>query len=283
MDLNLPGNSNYNPRKPRVYKVRDDGKIAADLFIYIDYLRPTASTEGEAWEAAHQVDSKLCWFGLQDVAWKQRPGSMTTGAWAGTIIHTTDNEVTVLVSEEKWFKTKKWITWMGEVIAQGLKFDHKELEPYMQGIHQTIEMWQGDRDESGWKRLRTKLEIHANLLTHSPPPMLSCGKRPPPGCKVQVEGRLENDITALQRLTSFEAPPKVVQRRETVAQVYYGFGDASGKGFGHGIQMGEEIYLEFGQWFNVFKSYAHSKDTGHNSEVSTSRHPYLLKAEVMLS
>ena len=69
--MNLPGDKTYDPSKPRVYKVRKDGSIAADLFIYIDDLRPTAPTRLEVWMAAHQVGYKLCWVGLQDAARKR--------------------------------------------------------------------------------------------------------------------------------------------------------------------------------------------------------------------
>ena len=40
--LNLPGMDEYDPSKPWVCKVRQDGTIAADLFFYIDDGRSTA-------------------------------------------------------------------------------------------------------------------------------------------------------------------------------------------------------------------------------------------------
>lgn len=45
--LNLLGMNSYNPTRPCVYKKPDGGCIVADLFIYIDDLRPTASSEYE--------------------------------------------------------------------------------------------------------------------------------------------------------------------------------------------------------------------------------------------
>jgi hypothetical protein len=39
--LNLPGSDDYDPSRPWVYKVcLEDGRIAADLFIFVDDLRP---------------------------------------------------------------------------------------------------------------------------------------------------------------------------------------------------------------------------------------------------
>jgi hypothetical protein len=50
--LNLPGSDDYDASKPWVYKVRsNDGRIAADLFIFVDDLRPTGRTrERHGWQ-----------------------------------------------------------------------------------------------------------------------------------------------------------------------------------------------------------------------------------------
>jgi hypothetical protein len=39
--LNLPGDLDYDPNVPWVSKVRADGRIAADLFTFVDDVRPT--------------------------------------------------------------------------------------------------------------------------------------------------------------------------------------------------------------------------------------------------
>ena len=44
--------------------------------------------------------------------------------------------------------------------------------------------------------------------------------------------RFRDDILALQQLTRFDLPPLWVVRPTQVVQVFYGFGDASGKQFG---------------------------------------------------
>ena len=50
--VNLPGNPQYDPSKPRVYKVRADGTIASDIVCYVDDNRVTAPTEEEATDEA---------------------------------------------------------------------------------------------------------------------------------------------------------------------------------------------------------------------------------------
>ena len=108
-------------------------------------------------------------------------------------------------------------------------------------------------DSSGWKMTQIEFEMHDNDDRCNPPNMPSTGKSPPPGCKVAVVDRLRNDISALTNLTLCEAPPKVMRRRKKVTRAYYGFGDASGKGFGNGIQIEDKIYCEFGQWASVYE------------------------------
>jgi len=69
--FNLPGNDAYNPSKPRVYKVRKDGRIAGNLFVYIDDLRISRVSEESCWEGAHQMSSRMSWLGIQDAPRKR--------------------------------------------------------------------------------------------------------------------------------------------------------------------------------------------------------------------
>ena len=65
--------------------------------------------------------------------------------------------------------------------------------------------------------------------------------------------RLKSDFNALKSLTHAIAPPKVIRRRKRRGTVLYGFGDASGKGFGHGIEVDGILYLTFGQWSYILE------------------------------
>jgi hypothetical protein len=68
-----------------------------------------------------------------------------------------------------------------------------------------------------------------------------------PGC-VEAVPRLKFDINALLELLEAEQPPLNRVRAKATAKVYYGFGDASGCGFGATIQIGDEVIYEYGQW-----------------------------------
>jgi hypothetical protein len=94
---------------PWIYKYKDsEGRIAADLLIYIDDLRTTGSTEEEAWQVARRSVSICSYYHrtIHDAARKRRKPSQTPGAWAGSVVHSDQDELDVLVSEDKWEKTK---------------------------------------------------------------------------------------------------------------------------------------------------------------------------------
>ena len=158
----------YDPTLPWVSKVREDETLAADLFIYIDDLRPTGPTEDETWRASQRTSSVLAWLGLQDAARKRRPPEQEGGAWSGSITHTSNGKVTVLVSQEKWEKTQEIITYLADTLKEGGVFLHKTLEshrgfliyimrtypamkPYLRGVHATLDSWRPGRDAEGWK------------------------------------------------------------------------------------------------------------------------------------
>ena len=258
--LNLPGKVNYTSTRPRVYRVREDGTMAADLFTYIDDLRNTAPTSPECWDGLHQVCSRLTWLGLQDAARKRNGPTQTPRAWAGSIVHTDGQAVTVLVSEEKWEKTKDWIVWVLAQVEKPEGLLYKELlscrgfliyvsrtyrpfKPYLRGLHKTIDSWRPHRDNEGWRLMQSVIDAQLNSSAPSLQDDYS-----PPSKFIKPLPRLKTDFLRLQSLTSTEAPPKVVRRRQRMGSANYGFGDASGKGFGHAIEVEGEVHSEFGQW-----------------------------------
>ena len=65
---------------------------------------------------------------------------------------------------------------------------------------------------------------------------------------VTAADRLEDDAKDIWRLFSSEVPPEVPVRVRSVLVVIYGFGDASGTGFGSTIQRGDGIGYRIGVW-----------------------------------
>jgi hypothetical protein len=127
--LNLPGSDDYNPNRPWVYKERLDGKIAADLFIFVDDLRPTGSSWKECWEAARKAASRLNFLGIQDAPRKRRDSSQSPGAWSGSVVRTGPDGVHVLTSQEKWDKAKGLLKEVWEMLERDSgKLSRKRLE-----------------------------------------------------------------------------------------------------------------------------------------------------------
>jgi hypothetical protein len=87
--------------------VRADGRIAADLFTFVDDLRPTGSGAKECWRAARRAGSILKWLGLQDALRKRRDSSQASGTWAGSVVRVNSDGVFVLSDEEKWIMANK--------------------------------------------------------------------------------------------------------------------------------------------------------------------------------
>jgi hypothetical protein len=155
-----------------VSKVKDnpDGTvdIAADLFTFVDDLRPTGKSNAESWQAGRRSGSVLNWLGIQDAPRKRRDSRRDPGAWAGSVVRT-EGGVFTLISDEKWDKTKRLLKELDNELDDGPNdLDRKELErtrgflnyvcqtyksflPYLNGFHMTIDGFRENRDEEGWK------------------------------------------------------------------------------------------------------------------------------------
>jgi len=259
--LNLPGMLDYDPTRPWVAKYRSsDGKIACDMLIYIDDLRLTGPTAEECWAASRRAASVCNWLGIQDAPRKRREPSQTPGAWAGSVLSTDLGEVVVKASEEKWLKAKNHIAWLNEVLLSGADFEHERLEsargflvymcraypamtPYLKGIHQTLDSWRPDRGQDGWRLSGSERAV---LAAAGMLPVV--GPRDKPPSMVRSAPRLRDDVDALLQMVKPEVPPRRMVRALTRGVVRYGFGDASGKGFGSTIMLNGVLHYRSGQW-----------------------------------
>jgi hypothetical protein len=215
--------------------------------------------------ASRQVASLLNHLGLQDAARKRREPSQTPGAWAGSIVNTSDGFVSVSILQERWDKTKGIIQWISDLITSGDDLPFKELEshrgfliylvrtypainPYLKGIHLTLDSWRPWRKDDGWRL--TLAEIREVLSTHSEFDGCSTGEKAP--SRVKWVPRLPDDIAALRLLFEPSAPPRRRVRLSSSAVALYQFGDASGAGFGSSLFLNGSIYYRHGQWTSSF-------------------------------
>mmetsp|Transcript_20485 Transcript_20485/g.29214 ORF Transcript_20485/g.29214 Transcript_20485/m.29214 type:complete len:595 (-) Transcript_20485:2495-4279(-) len=263
--LNLPGSPDYTPSKSWVYKIRADGILASDFLIYVDDVRTMGHSAEECRLVSRRVASLLNSLGLQDAARKRREESQTPGAWAGAIVMTADGFVSVSISQERWDKAKCILNWIQEHVTTGDDIPFKLLEshrgfliylvrtypalnPYLKGIHLTLDSWQPWRLDDGWRM--TLAEIRAALDDHPDFSSFGTGEKAPP--RVKWVPRLINDLEALLLLFAPAMPPRRPMRLSASAFAIYQFGDASGTGFGSSLFLNGSIYYRHGQWSSSY-------------------------------
>lgn len=269
--INLPGSESYDPTKSWITKVRKDGSVAADVFIYVDDVRTSAPSEKEAWRAAQQTSSMLGYLGLQDAARKRRAPGRETGAWTGSVAWTSNDQVVVLTTQEKWDKTREHLKWISDNLSNADGLDNRMLKsirgflvyiartynalvPYLKGIHATIDSWRSGRNVDGWKYTEQRkwgydvdpLEWDARFGM-----MLETPNEPK---FVFPVPRLAGDIQCLTELTQFEKPPHRKVRMGKEGRVVYGFGDASKQGFGASVELSDRsVMWRSGEFSSIVK------------------------------
>ena len=71
--LNLPGSETYDPKLPWVTKVRTDGNLGCEVYIYVDSGQIVGHTEFTCWEVAKRSCSVCVLLGIQDAS-RERTG-----------------------------------------------------------------------------------------------------------------------------------------------------------------------------------------------------------------
>jgi hypothetical protein len=149
-----------------VTKVREDGRVAADLFIYMDDFHPTGPDAEECCRASRRAASVCNHLGIQDAPRKRRGVSRSPVPWSGSMVYTDDAEegVRVLVSRKKWVKANQLLATLHGLVLASEWVDHKVLErirgflvyvartykpltPFLMGLHMTIDGWRPGRDD----------------------------------------------------------------------------------------------------------------------------------------
>ncbi|KAL7576184.1 hypothetical protein ACA910_004837 [Epithemia clementina (nom. ined.)] len=111
------------------------------------------------------------------------------------------------------------------------------IKLYLNGVYATMNAWQPNRDEEGWRLGRVEGE---------------CNDDPREAPKrVRMVSRIKFDIEALEGLTAAETPPERNIRQAKVGSLpRYCFADASGSGLGV-LQWSPgdtEVKVDYGSW-----------------------------------
>lgn len=188
--LNLPGSRDYDPTLPWIAKMKADGSLATEFFIYVDDVRVTGGSEEDVWEPIRRLCSIFGYLDIQDAARKRRNPNTRPGAWARSMVYLEEGCVGVYVDQKKWDKTRVHLFWIKEQVdnCQGpadiirgddFGINYKELEkrrgflvymsrtyplmvPYLKGIHQTLDGWGPGRANDGWKLMHAEIKA-ANM------------------------------------------------------------------------------------------------------------------------
>lgn len=118
---------------------------------------------------------------------------------------------------------------------------YENLRPYLKGFYLTLNGWRYDRSVSGWKRKRedwmeqveeegrdpTRWEDYRAAEAYR---QEEEGNKAPR--EVKAVAQLFNDVKILRGMFQNNAPAQRLIRGRKVGRIIYGFGDASGAGFG---------------------------------------------------
>jgi len=255
--LNLPGSPTYDPRQAKVIKFNSvTGQVAGDVTTYVDDTHFSGSTFAHCWAVSHRV-GHLCYLGIQDALRKRTQPSQRAGAWTGTLTQTPPEGIIISCTQDKWDRARGYIAEMLELARQDLPFCHKTLEcqrgflvyvtrtypslaPYLKGIHLTLDSWHPGRNSEGWK---SHDQVAAHLGLENPSELLTS-----PPKVVRAVPRLLADLEGLLTLFQLPHPPVRVVRTNAANFAFYGFGDASGSGFGSTITTPKGIHYRYGIW-----------------------------------
>lgn len=275
--LNLPGDPDYDPSLPWVMKVRIDGHLACEVYVYVDDGKFTGWSKLECWRAAQRFSKTLSRLGIQD-AYRKRTGPSTKpGPWAGTVT-LTEGGVFATVTELKWKKTqgvikeiesmmeeddtalplKRLCSIRGFLIYVGRTY--RWMNPYLKGLHLVIDGWRSDRALGGYKK--SKSEIHEEINLKEAEEAFEQGKednlaefggfakeeKAPEKVSAKIVPRFYGDVVALVKLTEGEEPATQKCRVKGSITALYVAGDASGKGFGAAVWDEEEVVYSAGSW-----------------------------------
>ena len=274
--LNLPGMPSYDPTLPHVMKWNDEvGLIAGDFITFVDDTRVCGHSKENAWQVCRRITSVEQYLGIQDAPRKRRPPSQKPGAWAGSVYEIVPAvKVTLSVSQAKWEKGQGIIFALAETCLKVLppsgliQLVHKELEkdrgflthlsmtfpmivPFLKGFHLTLDSWRLGRDLEGWARTGKEYREWMTHFYHSHEgqndqiyELLNAGA---PKTVTPVP-RFYDDLDTLVKLFKAPSPPEITIRSSSIFLVVYGFGDASGKGFGSTFARGSDISYRIGTW-----------------------------------
>ncbi len=169
-------------------------------------------------------------------------------------MHTHNDTVTVTVTLECWTKAQGMIQLLYDcIVVNNVPLDHRQLESYrgslvylsctylslvfhLKRIHLILDSW---HPADGWKTCNKDLQVEFEQ------DVSFSGSGTPPAI-VEPAPQLQSDILALQQLFGPAIPLLRPVHPASTATAIYGFGDASGSGFGTTLLINGTIHYRHG-------------------------------------
>jgi hypothetical protein len=198
-----------------------------------------------------------------------------TGVWAGALFSTIMGMISQSFTAEKWKRGQDSVDSVLDAIDENDGIvDYKLLErvrgflchlsmtfevitPFLKGFHLILAKHLRRRDKDGWKfsEKRYLSYVHQKLaddeITEAEAELMlkeADDESPDAPKTLQAIQRLIQDCLALRSILSPATPPDVLIRSSMIFQILYGFGDASGKGFGSTLLSNKGVKARIGLW-----------------------------------
>jgi hypothetical protein len=277
VEFNLPRSRGYRLDLPWVMKIRKDGHLAAKIFVYMDDGRATGYCWDLTWRAARAYGSGCSRRGIQDASRRQTSPMESPGPWAGTVTSTKAGSLVGMILQEKWDKTKGLLKELTNMLGEGplplqwlleirgflmyVVRTYPWLNPYMKGMHLTVDSWQPGHAEDGFKMTAKEIQALENNLWGSSG--LPCRREDEdkadrtPSTRAPEEGvapatvepvsRYLRDLECLTKLTSTSEPPWQLYRARRQS-TFFVVRDASRKGKGNAVIKQYGVDYKSGAW-----------------------------------
>jgi hypothetical protein len=193
------------------------------------------------------------------------------------VYHIGKDKIYLSVSQEKWKKGQDILAALREELASTGAFKHKLLlsrkgflvhlsmtidfiVPFLKSLHLVTDRWRSKRGDGGWKMSEKHWEaylfqqLEGKEITKEEFDSLLLGDASdaqPPKTVVpdpELLKHLISDLDALANILGQDEPPQITVRVSKLIAVYYGFGDASGLGFGDSFLKANGIDYCVGVW-----------------------------------
>ena len=269
--LNYPGTPSYNPTMPRVYKWNEIvNAIAGDQKTYVDDTRPIGHDEDNCNALIHQIETGMSYYGLPEATKKRKSAMQRQGAWAGSrSISIKGVGLYAQAMKSKWIKVQGILRSYQELfntseslpsinlksLAEDVGFlvhvslTYPVMRLYLKGFFLSMNSWRPYRDDHGWKLSGRARAAFFKAAGKGGGDSAEDDEDVDAPEYVTAVPSFHRFLMALSHMFEGEEPALRLIRGTQIQYVGYGFGDASGSGFGSSwLDKMSQLVIRIGMW-----------------------------------